>query len=359
VSTSRSPLQVVAWSIVMVGGAIVIASAIYQVRHVLMLIYAAGLLAVGFAPIVRYVERQKMLPVGTRRFPRWLAILTIYLALLCTVVGIGFAVFPPLVEQARGLGAKVPQMFARGQRFLLERGLIDQEITVTEAIKKAPTDVVGAGGDAVTTVLQALVGLAGGLFGILTVLILTFYMLVDSAAIFERFVRLFPRDQRRRVAAVSSDISDKVSAWLGGQLLLGAVIGVTATIGLWLLGVPYFFVLGLIAGLGELMPMVGPLLSAIPAVLVALTVSPGLALGTAIFFLLQQQFENHVLVPKVMSAQVGVSAVTVVIALLIGGSLLGIVGALLAVPTAAALQVVFDELTAERPEEPGPDTGPA
>jgi len=92
---------------------------------------------------------------------------------------------------------------------------------------------------------------------------------------------------------------------------------------------------------------VGPILSAIPAVAVALTVSPGTALITALFFLAQQQFENHVLVPKVMEHQVGVSPTTVIIALLVGGTLLGIPGALLAVPTAAALQVVFDELTQE------------
>jgi predicted PurR-regulated permease PerM len=149
------------------------------------------------------------------------------------------------------------------------------------------------------------------------------------------------------VGLVSRDITSRVSAWLGGQLLLGGIIGVTATIGLWLIGVPFFFVLGLVCAIGELIPMVGPILSAVPAVAVALTVSPGTALITALFFLAQQQFENHVLVPKVMEHQVGVSSVTVIIALLIGGTLLGIPGALLAVPTAAALQVVFDELTQE------------
>jgi predicted PurR-regulated permease PerM len=227
----------------------------------------------------------------------------------------------------------------------VERGLIDHELTMSEALQRAPTGMLGAGGDAVTTVVGAVFGLAGGVFGVVTILILTFYMLVESDTIFRRFVRLFPVEQRLRVATVSSDISVKVSAWLGGQLLLGAIIGTTATIGLWLLGVPYFFVLGLLAGIGELIPMVGPILSAIPAIIVALTVSPGMALGVGAFFLAQQQFENHLLVPKLMERQVGVSAVTVIIALLVGGSLLGIVGALLAVPTAAVLQVIFDELT--------------
>jgi predicted PurR-regulated permease PerM len=130
-------------------------------------------------------------------------------------------------------------------------------------------------------------------------------------------------------------------------LLLAAIIGTTAAIALWLMGVPYFYVLALVAGVGEMIPVVGPLLAAIPAILVALTVSPTLALGVAVFYLLQQQFENHVLVPKVMERQVGVSATIVIIALLLGGSWLGIVGAILAVPTAAILQVIFEELVPE------------
>jgi predicted PurR-regulated permease PerM len=102
-----------------------------------------------------------------------------------------------------------------------------------------------------------------------------------------------------------------------------------------------------VAGIGELIPIVGPIVSAIPAIAVAATVSLQKALFVLIFFVVQQQFENHVLVPKVMSRQVGVSAVTVIVSLLIGGNLLGILGAILAVPTAAILQVVFSELTRE------------
>jgi predicted PurR-regulated permease PerM len=344
-ASDRSALRVVAWSIVMVGVALLLAVALYQVRTVLMLVYVSALLAIGLAPIVRAVERQKLLPVGTRTFPRWLAILTLYLTLLVTVVGLGFAVIPPLVGQGQSLWRRLPDLFARGQQFLIDRGLVDHAFTMSEALQKAPTGMLGAGGDAVTTVVGAVINVAGGVFGVVTILILTFYMLVESDTIFRRFVRLFPIEQRLRIATVSSDITVKVSAWLGGQLLLGAIIGTTATLGLWLLGMPYFFVLGFIAGIGELIPMVGPILSAIPALMVALTVSPSMALGVGVFFLVQQQFENHLLVPKLMERQVGVSAVTVIIALLMGGSLLGIVGALLAVPTAAVLQVIFDELT--------------
>jgi predicted PurR-regulated permease PerM len=168
---------------------------------------------------------------------------------------------------------------------------------------------------------------------------------------FRNFVDLFPKSERSRVEDASRRISSKVSAWLAGQLALAAIIGTTAGLALWLMDVPYFYVLALIAGLGEMIPVVGPILSAIPAVGVAMTVSPATALFVAIFFLVQQQIENHVLVPKVMERQVGVSAGIVIIALLLGGSLLGIVGAILAVPTAAIVQVVFQEFMAERAQE--------
>jgi predicted PurR-regulated permease PerM len=177
-----------------------------------------------------------------------------------------------------------------------------------------------------------------------SILLLTFYLLVEWQGILDLFVRLFPSEHRERIAAVSGRVAVKISAWLGGQMLLGLIIGVTSAVGLALLGVPYFFVLATIAGIGEMIPMVGPLLSAIPAVAVALTVSPGLALAVAVFFMVQQAIENNVLVPKVMGQQVGLSAVAVIVALTIGTELLGIVGALLAVPTAAIVQVLVEEL---------------
>jgi predicted PurR-regulated permease PerM len=168
--------------------------------------------------------------------------------------------------------------------------------------------------------------------------------MVDGENLVALFVRLFPHMRRARVEDACRRVTSKISAWLGGQVLLALIIGSTAALGLFLLGVPFFYVLALIAGIGEIIPIVGPILSAVPAIAVALSVSPTLALGVIAFFFAQQQLENHILVPKIMQRQVGISAVTVIIALLIGGSLLGIVGAILAVPTAAILQVLFEEL---------------
>jgi predicted PurR-regulated permease PerM len=314
----------------------------YIVRHVLLLIYVSGIFAIGFSPIVRVIEHQKVLPIA-KRLPRWLAILILYVAILGSFALVLALIFPPLVDQGKALWARLPEMFERGQQFLIDKGILREHLTIREAVERAP----GTGGDAVTRVFGAVANVAGGIFGIVTILILTFYILVDSWELREAALRLFPRKHRARADEASREATLKVSAWLGGQLLLAAVIGATSAIGLWALGVPFFYVLALISAVGEMIPVVGPILAAIPAIAVASTVSTKTVLFVIIFFFLQQQLENHILVPKIMSRQVGVSAVTVIIALLIGGSLLGIVGAILAVPTAAILQVVATQLMTE------------
>ena len=343
-ASSSSARSLVRYAIAMTALAVILMWSAYLVRDVLLLIYVSALLAVGFSPIIRLIERQNVLPIGTARFPRWLAILVLYLVIIGTLVGIGFLMVPPLVHQGKEFWAARAEMFAKAQEFLIAKGLLREFLTFQEAVEKAP---VSRGGDAVGTVFGALLGVGGGIFAIVTILILTFYLLVEAAALRGQLLRLFPVKDRARVDAVIRDITVKVSGWLGGQLLLAVIIGSTSAIGLWLLGIPYFYVLALISGIGEMIPVVGPILSAIPAVAVAASVSFKKVLLVVVFFVVQQQFENHVLVPKVMERQVGVSAVVVIIALLIGGSLLGIVGAILAVPTAAILHVLFQELAPE------------
>jgi predicted PurR-regulated permease PerM len=340
-STQKSLILYAIW---MTALAAAILWAAYLVRAVLLLIYVSGLLAIGFSPIVRLIERQKVVSIGTR-IPRWLAILVLYIAILGTLTGIGFMIWPPLRDQGQQLWKALPEMSNRAQDFLIAKGILKEHLTLQEVVARAPDS---GGGEAVGTVIGALVGVVGGLLGLLTILILTFYILVDADSLRTSMLRLFPARDRSRVAAASADITVKVSAWLGGQLLLGAIIGATSALGLWLLGIPFFYVLALISAIGELIPVVGPILSAIPAIAVASTVSLNKVVLVIVFFVLQQQLENHVLVPKVMERQVGVSAVTVIVALLIGGNLLGIVGAILAVPTAAILQVLFYELTVSK-----------
>lgn len=322
---------------------VVILWALYQARNALLIIYISGLLAIGFGPVVHAIETQTFVPI-TRRLPRWFAILVVYLVIVGALTVIGLLIVPPLVGQARELWTRVPALLDRAQTFLMRYGLLTDRITLEEAVRSAPASP----GNAVDTMAMAVTHVVGGLLGVLTIFVLTFYLLLESGTLFTGFARLFPRSVRPRVEKAARKISTKVSAWLNGQLILAGTIGASAATGLYLLGVPYFYVLALIAGLGEMIPVVGPILSAIPAVLVAFAVSPRTALFVLIFFVVQQQVENHLLVPKVMERQVGVTAVTVIVALLIGGSLLGVTGALLAVPSAAILQVVVQELLEER-----------
>ena len=340
-SEPRDYKPLILWTIAMTALAVIVLWAAFLVRDVLLLLYVSGLLAIGFSPIVRLIERQKALPIGLRRFPRWFAILILYLAILGTLALVVVLVFPPLVDQAQQLWSAKDEMFERAQQFLLDKGLLSEHITFREAVERAP----GAGGSEALgrTALSAVLGLAGGILGLLTILIVTFYLLVDSGSLRQFLLHLFPVRDRGRVDAVARTITTKVSAWLGGQLFLAGVIGASSAVGLWLLGIPFFYVLALLSAIGELIPIVGPVLAAIPAIAVASTVSLKKVLLVLIFFVVQQQIENHVLVPKVMSRQVGVSAVTVIASLLIGGKMLGIVGAILAVPTAAILQVLFTE----------------
>jgi len=330
--------------------AVIVVWCAFLVRDVLLLIYMSGLLAIGFSPIVRLIERQKVMPIGSKRFPRWLAILVLYVIILGTLTGIGFMIVPPLVHQGQQFWAALPDLFERGQQFLIDKGVLKEHLTLRQAVEAAPGR---GGGEAVGTVLGAVVGVVGGIFGLITMLILTFYILIEADKIRNTMLRLFAARDRARAAAASRDITVKVSAWLTGQLVLGGIIGSTSAVGLWLLGIPFFYVLALISGIGELVPVIGPILSSVPAVAIAATVSLNKALLVIIFFILQQQFENHVLVPKVMQRQVGVSPVTVIVALLVGGKLLGILGAILAVPSAAILQVLFTEVVGDK-EEPRP-----
>lgn len=311
----------------------------YLVRDALLILYVSGLLAMGFSPLVRAIERQKVLPIGKARVPRWLAILVPYVAIVGVIVLLVVLVEPPLVEQAHALWAQLPDMFDRSQRFLVGKGVLHEHLTLGEAMERAQEP----GTYTVGKVAGAVAGVAGGLFGIFTMLILSFYILIDAENIRASMLRLFPADQRQRAAAASKAVTVKVSAWLMGQVLIGATIGTSSAIGLWALGVPFFYVLALVTGIGELIPVVGPLLSAVPVLAVAATVSLQKMVFVLIFLVVQQQLESQVLVPRIMSRQLGVSPVTVIVALLIGGSLLGIVGAILAVPTAAILQVVANE----------------
>lgn len=337
---SSDPRSLIRYACVAAAVTVVLAWTLYLIRGPLLLIYVSALFATGLAPLVRIIERQRLIATSRRRLPRAAAILVIYGTVIGGLAGVAAGVVPPLARQSQEFWKNLPGYMDQAQQTATSWGLISSDTSFKELLQQAPA----GGGDVVTVVISTLWGFVGGIFGVVSILLLTFYMLVDSGRVFDLFVRLFPRGDRKKVSDISALVAIKISAWLGGQMVLGLTIGTLTAIGLFFMGVPYFFVLAVIAGIGEMIPMVGPLLSAIPAVLVALTVSPGLALAVAGYCWALQLLENNVLVPKVMGETVGLSAVTVIASLAIGSELLGFVGALLAVPTAAIVQVLVEEL---------------
>ncbi len=317
-----------------VVAAVILVGALWAARQALTLIYISALIAMGFAPIVRVLERP-------RRVPRWLAILVIYLSIVGVIVLTGLLVIPPLVAQASALWLKLPAEFNKFQTFLIQHKLMVHPVTLEEAVQSAPS---GTGGNAVGTVLVAISSLIGGIFGLITILILSFYFLIEAPAMFEYLIRFVPAGRRADVATAARQAVAKVSAWLRAQFLLAGVMGVFAAIGLWLMNVPYFYVIAMIAAIGETIPIIGPVIGGIIAVAVAITVSTKLAVMVGAYFLVLHQLEANVLVPKIMERRVGVSPVVVMVALLVGGELWGLIGAILAIPTAAILSVVVEEI---------------
>jgi predicted PurR-regulated permease PerM len=326
-------------TVVAVSCAVVALAALWEARDALILIYVSALIAMGFAPLVRVIER----PSGNNRargVPRVLAIFSIYLAVIAVLILIGLLIVPPLVEQATALWQAMPEYFASAERLLIRYKLMTRLITWQEAVQQAPA---GSGTNAVATVIGALTRLAGGVIGLITMVILSFYLLIEGDSLMLYASRFLPEHQRTPMSAAARESVLKVSAWLRGQLTLAGVMATLAGFGLGLLHVPYFYVLALVAAAGETIPVLGPLISGVTAAAVALTVSVRLAVTVAIYFTVLHQLEVNILVPKIMERRVGVSPVGVMVALLVGASLYGLIGAILAIPTAAILSVVVDQ----------------
>jgi len=325
-------------TVLTVAAVAIVLAILWAAREAVMLVYVSALIAMGFSPLVKLIERRRA--GNRRRVPRWLAILSIYAVIVGVVALLGLMIIPPLVVQGQMLWGKLPAEFNKLQAFLIRYKLMTHRVTLEEAVQSAPT---GTSGNAVGTALVAISSLVGGVFGLITILILTFYLLIEAGAMFDYLVRFVPAERRGDLALAARQAVSKVSAWLRAQFVLAGVMGAFSAIGLGLMGVPYFYVIALIAAVGETIPIVGPVIGGVTAVAVAVTVSTRLAVMVGAYFLILHQLEANVLVPKIMERNVGVSPVAVLIALLFGGALWGLVGAILAIPTAAILSVIVEE----------------
>lgn len=317
-----------------------VAALLWFTRDVLVLVFIAAVLAAGISPAVRRVRilwRYQF----RRKLSRGTAVMIVYLPLLVTVIIVGIVVVPHFIADTRELTRRLPELIEQNILTPLER-----------YVPVAPIREELRGGIELprSRVFSYMRNAAAAIASIFAVLFMVAYMLIDAERLRNLFLLVYPpevRGQRRRTLI---RIGKRMSAWLSAQLLLCVIIGVSTFVGLTLLRVPYALPLAIIAGVGELIPAIGPTVGAVPALIVALLSSRWQFWAVLIFAVLLQKVENYFIVPRVMARKVSVSPLAVFIAFMIGASLLGVMGAIMAIPVAAIMQVAFDEAFVARRE---------
>ena len=307
--------------------------------NVLLLLFVSILLASALEPMIGWLRlRLRLGRVGT--------ILVVYLAFFAVMVGLAFVVVPAAFNQGQRIIADLPPFFEQVRVWAadLRPRALGTSITalvdsVAEVFKPAPPpdpDEVVEVGTAV----------AEGVLFLFTMLAIVFFWLIEHARL-QRYVLAFlPATRRKGARRAWNEVETRLGLWVRGQLILMGAMGAATGAAYTLLGLPGALLLALIAALTEAIPIVGPLLGAIPAILVAATVSPQLALVVALIYLVLQLVEGNVLVPLVMRSTIGISPLLVLFSLLIGAQVGGLIGAFLAVPIAASIEIVLQHLQA-------------
>ncbi|MDQ3954936.1 MAG: AI-2E family transporter [Actinomycetota bacterium] len=337
--TTRSVVRIT----LTVLGVIGLLYAAYLVRSILVLVLIAAFLAVGLDPAVRRLEGWGM--------RRGFAVATIFLATILFIVAFSLAVVPPLVGQVTSFALNLPdyiQDLAENNPRIREWvETNDIPTRLREAVNNIPSII----GSSFGSVLGVAGSVLSALFNALTVLVLTIYFLLSLSRIRAGSMRLVPASRRERVGALMEPILQKIGGYIAGQVTVALITGSLSFIFLLIAGVPFPVALALWVTIASLIPLVGATLGAIPAVIVAFFTSFPLGMATLIFFLIYQQLENYMIAPRVMTKAVDVSPAAVLLAALIGGSLLGFVGALMAIPAAASLKLIVQEVVVPRAEK--------
>lgn len=303
---------------------------IYYLRDILVLFLVSFILATVFEPGVNVLEK--------KRVPRWLSILALY----AVVIGIVFAlvrlIVPPITAQVGQIVAHRTN-YANQINSYIEKAPESVRISIHNFANSIPDKVSTYSS---TRIFDNAFGIFSGFLGAITVFVIVFYLLSEKNTVENGLLFYLPEKSKERVKKVYRQVVEKVSFWAKGQLILSGSIFLLTFIGLSVLKVPYALTLALIAGVTEMLPVVGPFIGALPAIFLAFTVYPLLALWTGLLYLAVQQFENHVLVPQVMKRAVGLSPVAIIFSILVGAKLLGIIGVILAVPVTAGIMVIVE-----------------
>lgn len=300
---------------------LIFAWVLYYIRDILLQLFVSLLLTAILNPLVGRLTRLKL--------PRPIAIFAVYIILFGLFGSAIAGIIPPMVDQTTNFVNRLPTYMAQvgglgipdnfGSQFLSQLGGIP-----TQAAKFT-------------------VSVFSNVMSMITILIFTFYLLLAHDRLETQLERLVGARKSRSYGEIIHKIEHKLGGWARGQLALMLIVGLLTYIGLVLLGIPFAIPLALIAGLLEIVPYLGPILAAIPTVLVGFSISPVIGMSAGLLAFLVQTLENYVLVPKITEKSVGTSPVATIFALLVGLRLAGVTGAMLAIPVVVSLQVMLPE----------------
>lgn len=301
-------------------------------KDILSLILIAFIFSTALSPFVEKIEK--------RGLPRTAAVTIVYIISGFLVFLLFRAIVPTVIEQVNTIAGN-QESYIESINRLLER--------VPESIKENTnqylSDISGRVKEvSLSGLLSGVLGFFSGLIGLITILVLMFYVLLDKDGVEKVLVKYMPDNYKRRGFRVFKKIKKNMSAWLRGQIFLSFIVGLVTYIGLLIIGADFALSLAVFAAFMELIPYIGPVISGSAAVIITFVDSPIKALYVIILFVLVQLAENNFLVPQVMKKSVGLSPVFTIISLIIGAKLFGILGAILAIPVAAALSVVVEEI---------------
>jgi predicted PurR-regulated permease PerM len=313
---------------------------LYLVRSTLLLVFISVFLAVALGPAVAYFRR--------RGLPRGAAILIVYVLIAASIVGVGLLVVPPVVSQVEGLSNDIPgyvQDLRHNKQFAKYDDKYHISKKINEQAKKLPSHL----GEAAGALQSITVGVFGAIVQLVTVLTMTFFLLLDGERIAGFLLRLRGRDNEERYRRIASDIYRSIAGYVAGNLLISVLAGVTTYVVLAILGVPFAVPLAVLMAFLDLIPLVGATLGGVAIGVVTLFNNfPTSTIVWLIVFIVYQQVENNIIQPVVYRRTVNVPPLLVIVAILIGGSLIGILGALVAIPVAAAIQIVVRDVWEQR-----------
>ncbi|MDX6302696.1 MAG: hypothetical protein QOF53_3910 [Nocardioidaceae bacterium] len=334
----RVPVRTIAATIGMVLATVLLLLMLRDVARVLVWMVVAAFFAVALYPVVGWVERRI---TGGRRS---LATLLVFVLVLVVLGGLITAFAVPLAREGTDFAGQLPKLVDDARA---GRGPVGNFLEKTNALSYISThqDRIKSFASGLTTpAAGVLQGVATGVAGIVTIFVLAYLMVLEGPKVVDGFLHLLHEETRPRVRAVSADCARSITGYLSGNLLISVICGVLTYIALLAMGVPFAGLISLFVALADLIPLVGATLGAIVAVVAAAIHSIPALIVVAVFFVVYQQLENHLLQPLILSRTVKLNPLTVLISILIAVELAGVLGAFLAIPVAGMIQVIARDL---------------